>query len=452
LLFGASVATIHVHSGFFPVPYPDLVSRLPVTGATPSSPRWKRFVPRLACLIACLAFLFHACLWIPRLTYGFAMYYTYARLALVGETLDRVYDDAYFNGKVREFGFDLHDEPNNPPTAALAYMPVAWLQPVWAKIVWSAASLAALGYALKVLFEISGIRASGNTGLWLLTLVFLWRPAYDTIAFGQVYFLLLLLFVLSMKELMRKRAAGTAAPLTLALLLKGYGLTPVLLLAFRRRWKEVGIVVSFSAIIIIATLPLFGTISWLAFISTVLPSLGRLPPHAHVAYQTINGLLRHLFTYDPVWLPHPVLELPGFLVTLLSYGISITLVLLVLLRTSLVSGPDKFLSFGAALGVGVVTAPLAEEYHFVLFIPLIFALAARFDAPGSSGYWKGFSKLIPAMAVLVMAAPINYKGLQYASFPAVLMAYPKLYAGLAILWYARVVMKRRDPDVAGEAR
>ncbi|HEX7572747.1 MAG TPA: glycosyltransferase family 87 protein, partial [Bacteroidota bacterium] len=327
---------------------------------TTASPAWTRFVPRVACLIAFIAFSVHACLWIPRLTYGFAMYYTYARLALEGESLDRAYDDVYFNAKVREFGFDLQDQPNNPPTAALAYMPVAWLQPVLAKIVWSCVSLAALAYALKLLFEISGIRASGNAGLWLLTLVFLWHPAYDTVALGQVYFLLLLLFSLSMKGLMRERVAGTAIPLALALLVKGYGVVPALLLALRRRWKEFLIVVSIATLLIIVTLPLLGRKSWPAFFSTVLPSLGSQPSSAHVAYQTINSLLRHLFTFDPQWLPHPVFVLPGVLVTFLSYSISITVVVAVLLRSRLESGPEKFLSFSAAVAAGVVTAPLAE--------------------------------------------------------------------------------------------
>ncbi|HTY58868.1 MAG TPA: hypothetical protein VMF59_08615, partial [Bacteroidota bacterium] len=91
-----------------------------------------RFIAGAACSIAFLGFAHHAIFWAPRLTYGFAMYYTYARLALAGETLDRAYDDAYFQGKLREFGFDLRDEPNNPPTASLALMPLAWLPPVTA--------------------------------------------------------------------------------------------------------------------------------------------------------------------------------------------------------------------------------------------------------------------------------------------------------------------------------
>ena len=418
-----------------------------MSGESSVFPAWSRFVPRLACLVAGLAFTVHACLWIPRLTYGFAMYYTYARLALEGDSLDRVYDDVYFNAKVHEFGFDLTDEPNNAPTAALAYMPVAWMEPVWAKIVWSIVSLSAFVYALKVLFEVSAIRMTGNAGLWLLTLLFLWKPAYDNVAFGQVYFILLLIFALSMKSLLRARVAGTAIPLALAILLKGYGGVPLLLLAFRRKWKETFIVVPLILIVIIAALPLLGIHSWAAFVSHVLPSLGAIPAHAHVAYQTINGLLRHLFTYDSSWLPHPAVVLPGTIVTLMSYATSIALIVLVLIRSRLETPPEKFLSFSAALAAGVVTAPLAEEYHFVLFIPLIFALAARFEDQISSGEWKKSSALIPAIALLVMASPLNYKSLQYTTFPIILLAYPKLYAGLAILWYARGIMNRSDADL-----
>jgi len=421
----------------------------PVT-ELPSSPGGTRLIPRAACLVACVAFSLHFFLWAPRLTYGFAMYYTFARLALQGESLDRAYDDAYFQAKLREFGFDLRDEPNNIPTAGLAFMPVAWLPPTAARIAWSCISLASLAYALVLLFGISGIRAAGNTGMWLLTLVFLWKPAYDTVAFGQVYFLLLLLFALSMKGLMRDRVAGTSVPLSLAFLVKGYGIVPALLLALRRRWKEFGLAVAVTAGIIVATLPLFGIQAWSGFLSTVLPSLGNSPSSAHVAYQTINGFLRHFFTFDPVWAPHPLIVLPGAAVTVLSYGISTAAVILVLFRSRLGRGPDTFLSFGTALAAGVVTAPMAEEYHFVLFIPLIFALAAGFETPGRAGEWKTYGTLMAALAVLLMAAPLHYKGLQDSPFPVGLLAYPKLYSGLALLIYSCGVLKRSEPG-AGHA-
>ena len=417
---------------------------------SPAPGRWTRIIPRIACLAAFAAFTYHACLWSPRLTSGFAMYYTYARLVLQGESLDRVYDDTYFNARIREFGFNLQDKPNNPPSAGLAYMSVAWLSPAPAKIVWSCLSVAALIWALAILFALSGIRPSGNAGLWLLALVFLWRPAYDSLAYGQIYCLLLLLFALCMKAVARERTGGTAVPLAFALVLKGYGIIPVFLLGIWRRWKEIGVLLVVSACLVAATFPLVGTRSWTAFVGTVMPSLGGLPPNAHVAYQTINGMVRHLFTYDPEWLPHPAVVLPGVAVTLLSYGVRCALLLWVLTRPGFRTGREKFLSFGAVVAAGVVTAPLAEEYHYVLFIPLIFALAA--DLARSRGEWKKLRTLIAASAILLMAAPVEYKHLQCASFPLILLAYPKLYAGLAMLWYSGGVARRRERENARGAR
>jgi hypothetical protein len=379
------------------------------------------------------------------------MYYTYARLTLEGGSLDRVYDEEYFNSRVREFGFDLRDQPNNPPTAGLVYMPAAWLPPVAAKVVWSVVSLVALAFALKILLGISGIRPSGTVGMWLLTLVFLWRPAYDNVAFGQVYFVLLLLFALSMKSMVRGGAPGTAIPLALAVLLKGYGTIPVLFLAIQKRWKEIALFVAAAACVIAVTLPLLGRSSWAEFLSVVLPSLGSLPPHAHVAYQTINGLVRHLFTYDPQWLPSPAVVLPELLVKGLAYSLSAAVIGVVLFCSRRVSPRGKILAYSAALASGVVTAPLAEEYHFVLFIPLIIALAAEYASLRSADSWRIFGTLIPALAVIVLAAPINYKAFQYSSFPAVLLGYPKLYAGLTILWYACVVMGSMDRGSNGKA-
>jgi hypothetical protein len=364
------------------------------------------------------------------------MYYAYARLTLEGEKLDRIYDETYFNAKIREFGFDLQDRANNAPSAGLAYLPVAWLSPPGAKIAWCLLSLAALGYALKVLFDVCAIRPAGPAGLWLLTLVFAWRPLYDTLAYGQVYIVMLLLFALSMKGVLRENTAGTAAPLALAIVLKGYGGVPVLLLALRRRWKEIALAVLIAGSVILATLPLLGPASWWTFAGVVLPSIGSNPSDGHVAYQTVNGFIRHLCMYDPLWLPHPVFPMLPFVVALLSYGGSVGVAGFVLYRSPWRSPAERVRSYAAAIGAGVVTAPLAEEYHFVLFIPLVFVLASDFTTEGGAREWKGAAARFAALAVLVMAAPLNYKSLQFASFPAVLLAYPKLYAGLVLLWYS----------------
>jgi len=380
------------------------------------------------------------------------MYYTYARLAGHGFSPDSVYNGAFFNAKLREFGFDLRDEPNNAPTAGLVYIPVAWLDPVPAKIAWSVLSLAAFAFALKLLFDLSGVRPAGIAGLLMLTLVFLWRPAYDNVAFGQVYFVLLLLFALSMKGAGTGGKALTAIPLASAILVKGYGVIPAILLPLERRWKESFLVVAIVVLIVIATLPLVGTASWGVLLSKVLPSLGSLPSDGNVAYQTINGFLRHFFTFDPQWLPHPLIVLPDPSVRALGYGIGLCLVCLVLLRARFESSQDRFLSFSAALAAGVVTAPIAEEYHFVLFLPLVFALCSRVSAPGFPWRENVTVTVILALALLLMAAPLHYKVLQDSPFPVSLLSYPRLYAGLAMLWCSGRVETGGTPDKATKAR
>ena len=400
---------------------------------------------RGACFAAFLGFMYHAFLWAPRPTSGFAMYYTYARLAIGGESLAGMYDAAFFDAKMREFGFNLRDESNNPPSAGLVYMPVAWLGPAGAKIAWSALSLAALACALNILFGISGIRPLGTGGLLLLTLVFLWHPGYDNVAFGQVYFVLLLLFAMSMKGLANGGRAMTSIPLASAILVKGYGVIPAVLLPLGRRWKESVLVVACAAAIVIATLPLFGVSPWGVFLWRILPSLGGRPSDGNVAYQTINGFLRHLFTYDPAWLPHPLVILPVTLVNVLGYALSLGLVCLVLRRARFGTVQDRFLSFSAAVASGVVTAPIAEEYHYVLFLPLVFALSAGERFRG--GAWKENipGTAILALALLFMAAPFHYKVLQDSSFPFFLLAYPRLYAGVAMLLYSRRVPPVHTP-------
>jgi len=388
----------------------------------------------VACIVSASVFTAYSVMWIPRVTHGFTMYYTYARMILEGEDFSRAYDYEYFNARVREYGIEnMVDMPNNIPTNALVMLPLAWLPAGTAKIVWSILSLAALALSIKILFGLYGISTTENLGLGLLTLVFIWRPIYDNIALGQMYSLVLLLFSMSLVGIVRANRYMSTVPVGVAFLAKGYGLVPVLWLAFTKRFQEFGLVVLWIVLGILATLPLFGLGAWQTFYSSVVSRLGTLPTDAHVAFQTINGFVFHLFTYDAKWLPYPVLELPSNVVRLLSYTLNIILILVVFRRTGGTEPGGSLRSYSTAIAAGVVTAPLAEEYHFVLFLPLVLGLAADLVRQYGEARRVNMRMVVFGLSVLIMALPPRYKELQFASFPLILLAYPKLYAGVALL-------------------
>ncbi|MDH3252658.1 MAG: glycosyltransferase 87 family protein, partial [Ignavibacteria bacterium] len=152
-----------------------------------------------AALLAVGMFVVYSIRWSPRVTHGFAMYYTYSRMVLEGIDFHTAYDYDSFNARIEEFGMaGTRDMPNNLPTNALTFLGIAWLPPGMARIVWLAASLLLLGASVRILFSLYGLTPHETLGLVSIILVCTWRPNYDCIALGQLYILLLFFFSLSL--------------------------------------------------------------------------------------------------------------------------------------------------------------------------------------------------------------------------------------------------------------
>ncbi|MBI4547342.1 MAG: DUF2029 domain-containing protein [Ignavibacteriae bacterium] len=373
--------------------------------------------------------------WVPRTTHGFAAYYTYSRMLLEGEDFSQAYDHDYFNSKVHEYGMTgMIDMPNNIPTNALALLPLAWLPPETAKIVWTLISLLLFLSSIKMLFKIYSISFSDDLGLGFIGLMFLWRPIYENIALGQMYFLLLFFFTLSLRGIQDGQLLQTSIPVSLAFILKGHGLIPLLWMAITKKWRAVLIVVFTIATILFLSLPVFGVHALVTYYENVLINLGWIPLHAHVAFQTLNGFINHLFTFDQQWLPHPWISLPKNVVMILSYILNIIAVIFVLRISSRAQDPESIvLSYSAAIATGVLTAPLASETHFVLFLPLVVGMFVRCMREFQKTNRLTTAWIVFIVSMLIMALPINYKALNYQPFPVILFAYSKLFAGITML-------------------
>jgi hypothetical protein len=396
-----------------------------------------RFILIAGAVCAVAVFTWYTATRSLNVTHGFTMYYTYARMLLSGEDFARAYSYQYFNERVREYGIEgIRDMPNNIPTNALLLAPLAWMEPAQAKLALSILSFVSTIASLLILLRIYRITPRSNLALTVTILIFVWRPAYDNIYLGQIYALLLLLFCISMSGVQARKPLPASAPVSLAFLFKGYGIVPMLLLGMLRQWRALLMALLWVAVVIAATLPLFGTGAWFAFSTSVVSTLGTLPTDAHVSFQTINSLVYHLFTYEPAWLPSPVAVLPPLLTMGISYLLNAFIVVFVLYVAHQRGNADSVLSYAAALGAGVLTAPLAEEYHFVLFLPLAVGLLTRITRTAEENKYIRLSDWICIAGILVLALPLGYKQLQFATFPLILLAYPKLYAGilLLVLW------------------
>ncbi len=396
-----------------------------------------------------LIFFLHAIRTSTRVTHGFAMYYTYSRMLLEGVPFEGAYSYGEFNARIQSYGIEgILDMPNNPPTTALALLPVAWLPPVEAKVAWTVLSLAFFGIGLYAMLRAYGVTWH-DVRMWgVLALAFLWHPIYDGIALGQIYFMLFSLLMLAAWTIAEAREGIAGSAAGLAFLSKGYGIIPAIWFVLRGHRKAATAFALTVVIGILVTLPVFHPASWERFASGVVAGLGRRPTDAHVAFQTVNSLLFHLFTFDPLWLPNPVTVLPGLFVTIVSYSINLSIIVIVLIRSRSTTSRETVLGFSAAIAVSVVTAPLAEEYHFLLMLPLVAGLIFEFqDRREAKTRLHALSGLF-LVSVLVLALPLRYKTLQESTFPLILLAYPKLYAGLGILFcYIKISRVKRRPSV-----
>ena len=395
---------------------------------------------RLLCLLALVYFTIFSVKWVPKITHGYAAYYTFSRLLITGEDLSQGYNDEFFSSKIKEYGMDVYDIlAGNIPSNSFALAPFAWLDVKPARITWSIFSIAAFLLSLYILFLVFEVKYKSESGLLILLITILWRPVYENIAFGQIYALLLLLFSLCLLGLKKQKNILFTVPLAAIFLLKGYGVVSFLWLAVKKKWKDLAYTIGFVLIGVIISALIFGFNTWLVYLSAVSGKMGQLPEMGNTAYQTINSLLMHLFIFDGKWLPHPLIILPGKFVFILSLCISILFIAYILFERKI----DKEhlpLSFSAAIAAGVVTAPVAEEYHYLLFLPLVIGISKLIFEQFIENRSFGLEEFFYVIATAVMIVPINYKALQSSSAPLYLLAYPKLYAGIILLIiYRRIV-------------
>jgi len=336
--------------------------------------------------------------------------------------------------------------PNNIPTNALLLLPIAWLSPLPAKIVLTIFSLIAFAFSLSILFSLYNISYKENFGLIVLATIFLFRPIYDNIALGQIYFFLLLLFCLSAKGILQQKKFFSSFPISFTLLLKGYGAIPMLWLFIKKEWKIISVIILTILAVTILTFPLFGLYSWLTFFHKALPTISYSPFITNVAYQNINGFAANLFFYAKLWFPFLGGALSKNVVSMLSFTFNILFVIIILKNVSRIPNDKKILSYSAAIAVGVLTAPIAEEYHYVLFLPLVIGLSTELFR-GEKETHFGFLEILFIISLLTMGIPPQYyKSLNLSAFPIILFAYPKLYAGVCFLFlYKKLTTQKHNP-------
>jgi hypothetical protein len=320
---------------------------------------------------------------------GFVAYHTSARLLAEGLPVQHFYDDGWFAARIAERGPAIYDVfAPNPPTAALLVLPLAGLDQLDARMIWTLLSLAALMGAVALMLRQT--RIAGPWALGFTVLVLLFQPVYANLHQGQVYLLLLGSMVAAWHGFRSRRPAVLGIALGLMLALKTAGLFLWLLPLLRRRWSALAWGAGTVLAVVAGTLPWLGHEAWRAYLS-LLPSLGDRPSQAVVAYQTLPGLLRHLLTYDARWNPSPLIAAPLPAVaglTLLCAGAMLGISGLVAWRRR-----DDDAAFAAFTMATLILSPLSLDYHYPLALLPLCVLWSHLSAapphpPGSLVSWR----------------------------------------------------------------
>jgi glycosyl transferase family 87 len=383
----------------------------------------------------------------------FASYYVAAHvLAFRPADMSRIYDDDWFAAQVPEVGFAgiyaVFDV--QPPTMSLIVLPLVWLPPLSARLVWT---------LLGPLWLLAGLvllaRALGEPaiwGLWALPVGLAYGPTRETIYFGQVYLLLFFLLCVVFWALARpevgwrsEASAGLAVGLMLILKTAGAWLWPLLFLA--GRWRALICALVTATAVALISLPWIGAASWMAYIART-PELATAPRRFVTAYQTTTSLFGHLLVYDPQWNPTPVADAP-LLARALTMGV-LLLTLALSVRWGRLSHPRhgvRVLTLALFTSLMVTSAPLGEGYHYALALPALLVAAWWAWRGGSwsvSHNWVLWGVL--ALAALLMAAPLPYQSPALALGWLALLAYPRVY-GAYLLWLVLALMLKRAKEL-----
>ncbi|NJP04346.1 MAG: DUF2029 domain-containing protein, partial [Chloroflexaceae bacterium] len=256
-----------------------------------------------------------------------------------------------------------------PPFYAMLFVPFVQQDGLmilfWHRMI----NIGLLVLTLVLLLTSFRIRLFSILGAGLL-LLFNMRPLADTIAFGQIDILLLLLLTMALIALQRSRDGIAGIAVALGTLFKLY---PALLLIFfitQRQWRAV---ISFFLTLLLCTGFAVVVMGWdvhMTYLLDVLPRIGG--GTSWVENQTINGFLSRLFAPNIVAakFEHPVVTLLTIVAFLALLGLAVALAW----RHVPASSTRLPLLFGLFVLLMVLAVPAAWMHYQTITILTFFSL------------------------------------------------------------------------------
>lgn len=403
----------------------------------------RRVLPPLVIALLALHLAFSVVPSLLTIRNDFVNYYVTARARFEGQRLDRAYERAWFENErarlqIPTLGLFLP----NPPANALLLLPLAGLPPHGAKAAWSGF----LAFCLLASYLL--LRRVVSVSPWFLGLVFLVPSvsARNALLYGQPYPLFLLLLCSALLAARRERSFLCGALLAPIVVLKLYGLVFLPYFLWTRRWRAAAGLLTGVGSLTLLSVVLLGPDLHLVYLREMLePSLtGRVLDPYSPSWQSLSGLSRRLFCWEPELNPSPVVDWP-----VLAEGLARSLAPCVLgLAVLCTSREGDFAATKrdwAMLTLAALAAsPLTATYHFVL---LVLPAALLLE----QGWGRGWRLSLLLVLLAFNTSSLPHFSAAWASGWGNLLACPRLVASLAFLVMAlgaRVSLGRLALSVA----
>jgi hypothetical protein len=344
----------------------------------------------------------------------FANYYVSAKLVAGGEDLSNIYDNNWFQQKIKSFGIDTPGKfAPFPPLTAWWLLPFTIFKPLAAQQVFTLINLFFLFTGIVLIKKLTNFTWE-HTALILLASGL---GLANNFAFGQVYLIMTVAILLSVYLMQKNHTVLPGiilgyftclkyfpAVIIFALLING--ISPLGVLRINKLKLNADLRVVFWSTITILILCIcqylyFGQQIILEFIySAFLPHLdGNLNGQGLYSFQfqSWDNLFRNLFITDLTYNPNPVVDFPsGRITSKLFVGIIILSLTVFALRQTRTQATNvrRLVYISLFSLASLVMLPVSATYHYILLTPAVVLLLHSRILKGVNLYLIGASYVL----------------------------------------------------------
>jgi len=363
----------------------------------------------------------------------FPNYFTAAKIVANRGDVDRLYDDQWFQGQMRQFQFERPSEgkfsPFPPPTALLM-VPLTSLAPLDALRVMTGLSLLGLAGSIILLSRILAWRLIDSAIFILLS----GYAVLNSLRLGQPYILISASCLLGYYARLKGRPLIAGLCFGLFSPIKYFPIVILIYLAFRKEWRVVlGGAMAIAAVASVS----IGVMGWKIHQDFLLSVLGNhLTAHLSmqdpfaVSFQSFDTLFRRLFVYDAASNPQPFVASASFasIAVTATKGSILAAAVLTLVRLNRRGGEAVAPSIGLLGIVTLLLAPATATYHFCLLWLPIGLLIRCFLLEGAAP----FAYFVLGAYALIGFFPYGRSNLFAGRGALGMLAFPRLFLLLAM--------------------